>query len=71
MNRVVINTNHKKYDGNLVGREGTVLSITANGWVKLQVGCQSQPAPAAPAGQAEGEQQLKHSWEPELNTAVS
>eukprot|EP00775_Hariotina_reticulata_P004799 gene4799-5049_t len=36
--RVVINTNHKKYDGNLVGKEGTVLNITPNGWVKLQVG---------------------------------
>eukprot|EP00879_Flechtneria_rotunda_P021501 GHRR01022661.1.p1 GENE.GHRR01022661.1~~GHRR01022661.1.p1 ORF type:complete len:383 (+),score=125.01 GHRR01022661.1:288-1436(+) len=36
--RVVINTNQKKYDGNLVGKEGTVLQITSNGWVKLQVG---------------------------------
>ncbi|KAF8071060.1 hypothetical protein HT031_001142 [Scenedesmus sp. PABB004] len=36
--RVIINTNHKKYDGYLIGKEGVVLSITSNGWVKLQVG---------------------------------
>jgi hypothetical protein len=35
--RVIINTNHKKFEGTLVGKEGTVLSITSNGWVKLQV----------------------------------
>ncbi|WIA11822.1 hypothetical protein OEZ85_011912 [Tetradesmus obliquus] len=36
--RVIINTNHKRFEGTLVGKEGTVLSITSNGWVKLQVG---------------------------------
>jgi hypothetical protein len=35
--RVIINTNHKKFEGTLVGKEGNVLSITSNGWVKLQV----------------------------------
>lgn len=35
--RVIINTNHKRFEGNLIGKEGTVLSITPNGWVKLQV----------------------------------
>eukprot|EP00882_Tetradesmus_deserticola_P030040 GHRQ01033695.1.p1 GENE.GHRQ01033695.1~~GHRQ01033695.1.p1 ORF type:complete len:235 (+),score=94.38 GHRQ01033695.1:883-1587(+) len=36
--RVIINTNHKKFEGTLVGKEGTVLNLTSNGWVKLQVG---------------------------------
>jgi hypothetical protein len=40
--RVIINTNHKKFEGTLVGKEGTVLSITSNGWVKLQVRMQQQ-----------------------------
>jgi hypothetical protein len=35
---VVINTNHKRYEGCLIGKEGTVLSVTSNGWVKVQVG---------------------------------
>jgi len=29
---------HKKYEGDIVGKQGTVLSVTHNGWVKVQVG---------------------------------
>jgi hypothetical protein len=33
----VINVPHKKYEGEIVGKHGTVLSVTHNGWVKVQV----------------------------------
>lgn len=35
---VVINVPHKKFEGDIVGKQGTVLSVTHNGWVKVQVG---------------------------------
>lgn len=35
--RVVINVPHKKFEGDIVGKHGTVLSVTHNGWVKVQV----------------------------------
>lgn len=41
MHRVIINTNHKRYEGNLIGKEGVVLNITQNGWVKLQASSQT------------------------------
>jgi hypothetical protein len=35
--RVVINVPYKKYEGDIVGKQGTVLSVTHNGWIKVQV----------------------------------
>lgn len=37
MCRVVINVPYKKYEGDIVGKQGTVLSVTHNGWIKVQV----------------------------------
>jgi hypothetical protein len=28
---------YKKYEGDIVGKQGTVLSVTHNGWIKVQV----------------------------------
>lgn len=36
--RVVINVPHKRFEGDTVGKQGTVLSVTHNGWIKVQVG---------------------------------
>jgi hypothetical protein len=54
---VIINTNHKKFEGTLVGKEGTVLSITSNGWVKLQVRRRVAAVVAAAAAVAHWRQQ--------------
>jgi hypothetical protein len=35
--RVVINVPHKRFEGDTVGKQGTVLSVTHNGWIKVQV----------------------------------
>jgi hypothetical protein len=40
---VIINVAHKKCDVDVVGKQGTVLSVTHNGWIKVQVRHQ-QPA---------------------------
>jgi hypothetical protein len=37
---VVINVPHKRFEGDIVGKQGTVLSVTHNGWVKVQVGAE-------------------------------